>query len=172
MGLYDNENEAVTSGDVLDVIYWQTKFAVLKFEQALKTRQPEGAMRLLAADVINSCTSVLETFPNHEDVKKWRQNAIEIEKKIDPNAPLADFKSNFAQWRDFSYEAGWRSYHIAKMAAVDEDWALARSHAREADTQFTRTLERMALWPEDVQVWVRSALTEMQAMVADAAHRL
>src|SRR6266478_2030765 len=107
MGLYDDEKEAVTSGDVLDVIYWQTKFAALKF---------------------------------------------------DPNAPSADFKSNFAQWRDYSYEAGWRSYHIAKMAAEDEDWALARTHALEVDTQFKRTIDRMGAWPADVQAWVRESL--------------
>ncbi len=172
MGLYDDEKEAVTSGDVLDVIYWQTKFATLKFEQALKTHQPEGAIRLLVPDVINSCASVLETFPNHEDVKNWRLRALEIEKKIDPNAPSADFKSNFAQWRDYSYEAGWRSYHIAKMAAEDEDWALARTHALEVDTQFKRTVERMGAWPAEVQAWVRESLQEMQGMAEKAAGKL
>jgi len=172
MGLYDDEKTEVTSGDVLDVIYWQTKFGALKLESALKTRQPEGAIKLLVPGVINSCTDLLETYPNHKDVQAWRDNALEIQKKIDPNALSSDFKSNFAQWRDYSYEAGWRSYHIAKMAVDDEDWALARTHAREADQQFSRTVERMGQWPADVQEWVRTALTEMQKLAEDAAAKL
>lgn len=169
MGLYDDEKTAVTSGDVLDVLYWQTKFAALQLENALKTRQPEGAIKLLVPGVINSCNDVLKTYPNHEDVKAWRDKAIEIQKKIDPNAPSSEFKSNFAEWRDYSYEAGWRSYHIAKMAAADEDWALARSHALEAGKQFGRTVERMGAWPTEVQEFVRSAQSEMQSLEEEAA---
>ena len=171
MGLYGDEKKAVTSGDVLDVCYWQTKFAALKLEAALKSRQPEAAIRLLVPDVINSCTDVLKTYPNHEDLKKWRDNALEIQKKIDPNAPPADFKSSFAQWRDYSYEAGWRFYHLAKMAAAADDWGLAHAYASDAGQQFGRTVDRMAEWPKEVQDWVKSAQSEMQGLVEVAAKK-
>ena len=172
MGLYDDEKHSVESGDVLDVLYWQTKFASLKFEQALKTHQPEGAIKFLVPDVINSCTEVLKSYPNHRDVIAWRDKALDIQKKIDPNAPSAEFKGNFLEWRDYSYEAGWRSYHIAKMAADDLDWSLARIHADEVVTQFSRTIDRMTQWPEDVQSWVRNSKAEMETLSGTAREKL
>lgn len=165
MGLYDDDNKAITSGDVLDVIYWQTKFAVKKLDAALATRQPEYPIRLLTAEVINGCMDVLQTYPNHEEVQQWMEKAKTIAAKVDPNAPSADFKSNFAHWKDYSYEAGWRHYHVAKMALADEDKALARSHASEGLKQLTRSLDRMADWPEEVQNWVRSAKAELETLV-------
>jgi hypothetical protein len=168
MGLYDDDKKSITSGDILDVCYWQTKFAYLKFEAALASRQPETPIRLQTADVVNSTTDVLKEYPNHEDLKKWKAKAEDIAKKIDPNAVPADWKSNFAHWKDYSYEAGWRSYHIAKMAAAADDWGLARSHADEAVTQLTRTVARMEQWPADVQAWVNASKAEMEKLAAEA----
>ena len=51
MGLYDDDRAATTSGDVLDVIYWQAKYASLKFDAALQTKQPEGAIKPLVPDI-------------------------------------------------------------------------------------------------------------------------
>ena len=164
MGLYDDDNKAVTSGDVLDVVYWQTKFAAMKLDAALATRQPEYPIRLLTAEVVNGCADVLKTFPNHEDVQKWQEKAKAIAAKVDPNAPSADFKSNFAHWKDYAYEAGWRHYHVAKMALADDDKALARSHASEGVKQLTRAVDRMVEWPEDVRAWVTSAKAELEGM--------
>src|SRR5215216_1736694 len=78
MGLYDDDKQAVTGGDVLDVIYWQTKFSHQKLEAALKTRQPEGAVKGLIPSVINGANDVLKEYPNHADVKGWLENARRI----------------------------------------------------------------------------------------------
>lgn len=171
MGLYDDDKEAVTSGDVLDVIYWQTKFAALKLEAALKSRQPEFAIKGIIPAVVNGCMDVLKTYPNHADIKKWMDNAKDIEKKIDPNAPSAEFKSSFAQWKAFAYEAGWRFYHLAKMAAAAEDWTWAYSHAADAEKQLARALERMADWPTETQEWIKSAYAEVQRLEEVAAKK-
>ncbi len=171
MGLYDDDRNAVTSGDVLNVLYWQTKFAALKLEAALKGRQPEYAIRGIIPSVVNGCTDVLKTYPNHREVKKWMDFAREIEGKIDPNAAPADFTSGFGQWRDYSYEAGWRFYHLAKMAAASSDWAAAHSHASDACQHLGRTLERMAEWPADVQSWVKTSHAEMQLLQEEAAKK-
>ena len=45
MGLYDDDKANITSGDVCDVMYWQTKYAHQKLDAALKSRQPEAAIR-------------------------------------------------------------------------------------------------------------------------------
>jgi len=169
MGLYDDDKNAVTSGDVLDVIYWQTKFASLKLDAALKGRQPEYAVRGIIPSVVNGCEDVLKTYPNHGDVKKWMDNARAIEKKIDPNAAPGDFTAAFGPWKDFSYESGWRFYHLAGMAAAAGDWAWAHSYASDAVTHLGRALDRMAAWPAEVQTWITNAKREMEALQTEAA---
>ncbi len=164
MGLYDDDKNAVTSGDVLDVIYWQTKFVALKLEAALKSRQPEYAVREIIPSVVNGCADMLKVYPNHGDVKKWMDLARDIEKKIDPNAPPAEFTSAFGQWRDYSYESGWRFYHLAKMAAAAGDWAGAHSYASDAVQHLSRAIDRMASWPADAQSWVKTSQGEMQLL--------
>ena len=171
MGLYDDDKQAVTGGDVLDVIYWQTKFSHQKLEAALKTRQPEGAVKGLIPSVINGANDVLKEYPNHADVKAWLENAKKIEGKISASPPPGDFKGDFAHWKDYSYEAGWRSYHIAKMAAAEQNWPIAGEHAKEVVTQFGRSVDRMANWPEDVKAFVASAKGEMEKLKEEAVSR-
>jgi hypothetical protein len=164
MGLYDDDNAAITTGDVPDVIYWQAKFDYLKLEAALKSRQPEHAIKGLIPSVVNEAADVLKTYPNHAEVKAWADKAKLIGTKIDPNAAPADFRADFAAWKDYAYEAGWRHYHVAKAHAAKQDLAVAKSHAKDAVTQLTRAKDRMAAFPVDVQQWVTTALPEMQKM--------
>ncbi|MGC4031764.1 MAG: hypothetical protein QM754_08535 [Tepidisphaeraceae bacterium] len=165
MGLYDDDNAAITSGDLADVIYWQTKFEFLKLEAALAGRQPEYAINGILPGIINGAADVLKTYPNHAEVKAWSDKARLIQTKIDPNAAPADFRTDFAHWKDHSYEAGWRHLNVAKSHAARNDQAIARSHARDAVTQLTRAKDRCAAWPADVQAWVNAALAESQAIV-------
>ncbi len=164
MGLYDDDKNAITTGDVLSVIYWQTKFAHLQLEAALKSRQPEAAVGRLIPGVVNGATDVLKEYPNHADVKAWLEHAKKIQGKLSANPEPGDFKGDFAHWKDYSYEAGWRSYHVAKMAAAEQNWAVAGEHAKEAVTQLTRSVDRMAAWPEDVKTFVTTARKEMETL--------
>ncbi|HSI32571.1 MAG: hypothetical protein ACAI43_16535 [Phycisphaerae bacterium] len=165
MGLYDDDNAAVTGGDVLDVIYFQTKFAQLKFDAALKSRQPEHAVGSLIPSVINGAEDVLKTYPNHAEVKGWVDNAKKIQGKISSSAAPEDFKADFNYWKDYSYEAGWRSYHIAKLAFAQQKLDMAKMHASEAVTQFGRSADRMTNWPADVQQFVKSGKAEMEQLL-------
>ncbi len=165
MGLYDDDNAAITSGDVLDVGYFQTKFAFLKFEAALKSRQPEYAVASLIPSVVNGAADVLKTYPNHAEVKAWVDKCKMIEKKLSSNPAPEDFKADFAHWKDYSYEAGWRSYYIAKMAAAEQKLDMAMGHAKETVTQFGRSVDRMTNWPADVQAFVKTGKDEMEKLV-------
>lgn len=168
MGLYDDDKAAISSGDVLDVGYFQTKFAHLKLDAALKSRQPEAPIAGIIPSVINGATDVLKDYPGHTEVKGWMENAKNIQGKISPNPEPADFKGDFLHWKDYSYEAGWRSYYIAKMAAAEQNWSMAVMHAKEVVTQFTRSIDRMANWPADVQTFVKSAKAEMEKLIEEA----
>lgn len=171
MGLYDDDKAAITGGDVLDVIYWQTKFSHLKLDAALKSRQPEAAVAGIIPSVINGATDVIKEYPNHADAKSWMENAKRIQGKLSPNPAPADFKGDFAHWKDYSYEAGWRSYYIAKMAAAEQNWSVAAEHAKEVVTQFGRSVDRMAAWPEDVKQFITTAKAEMEKLKEEAVAR-
>jgi hypothetical protein len=169
MGLYDDDKKAITTGDICDVIYWQTKFSHLKLDAALKSRQPEAAIKGIIPSVINGANDVLKEYPAHTDVKGWLDNATKIQGKISPNPEPADFKGDFAHWKDYSYEAGWRSYNIAKMAAAEQNWGKAHEHAKEVVTQFGRSVDRMGNWPADVKTFVTNGKAEMEKLQAEAA---
>lgn len=171
MGLYDDDKVAITTGDILDVIYFQTKFAHLKLDAALKSRQPEAPIAGIIPSVINGCNDVLKEYPAHADVKAWLENAKKIQGKISPNPEPADWKGDFLHWKDYSYEAGWRSYYIAKMAAAEQNWSMAVMHAKEVITQFGRSIDRMTNWPADVQSFIRSAKAEMEKLLEEAEKR-
>jgi hypothetical protein len=171
MGLYDDDKAAITGGDVLDVTYWQTKFAHQKLDAALKSRQPEAAVGSLIPSVINGATDVLKEYANHADAKAWLENAKKIQGKLSANPAPGDFKGDFAHWKDYSYEAGWRSYHVAKMAAAEQNWGVALEHSREVVTQFGRSVDRMAAWPADVQTFVKDGKAEMEKLKDEAASK-
>lgn len=164
MGLYDDDKASITSGDILSVGYWQAKFEADRLEQALKTKQPEAAIKGLVPSVISLCDDFLKEYPNHGEVQKWKQKAETIQKKLDPNPPPADFKGNFAHWKDFSYESAWRFSNLAKMAAADEDWGLAHSYASSAIENLVRAAGRMTNWPADAQEWVKTTTPEIEKL--------
>jgi hypothetical protein len=165
MGLYDDENAAVTAGDLADVIYWQTKFAHLKLEAAVRTRQPERAVGALVAEVTAGAADLLRTFPNHREVAAWRDRALAVAERIDPTAAPANLRPDFGHWTDYAYESGWRSYHMAKSAVAVGDARVALAHAREAVAQLTWAEGRMADWPVDIRQFVKLARPEMAKLV-------
>ncbi|HEY0719883.1 MAG TPA: hypothetical protein VGE50_01390 [Gammaproteobacteria bacterium] len=171
MGLYDDDNSSITGGDIFDVIYWQTKFAAQKLDAALKSRQPESAIKGIIPAVIHGCDDLLATYPNHSEIQKWKQTAEVIQGKINPDAPPADFKSDFAHWKDYSYESGWRFYHLAKMAVEVNDWSAAHEYAGDTETHFGRILERMHAWPSEVHEWISSTYVEMAGLRETAASK-
>ncbi len=71
MGLYDDDKAAMTSGDILDVIYWQTKYAFAKFRAAMAARQPEGDIRFTLIDVVSGCEDLLKTYPKHAEIQAF-----------------------------------------------------------------------------------------------------
>jgi len=171
MGLYDDK-AAIVDGDILDAIYWEAKFSALRLDAAIETRQPEGAIGLLLPAVINGCADVLKEYPRHEEVRQWQKEALLLQGRINPYAPPADVTAGFNHWNDPSYEAGWRSYHLAKMSVSSEYWGWARSFAADAVKYFRLTTNRMTEWPPNVREWIRIAQKEMEDIREDAARRI
>lgn len=110
---------------------------------------------------------MLQRYPNHAEVKGWADHAKMIQSKCSENPDPADFKADFAHWKDL-VRGGLAVVHIAKMAAAAQDTSMAKMHAREVVTQFGRSLDRMGPqnWPADVQEFVKNAKAEMEKMPA------
>ncbi len=163
MGLYDDDLAAVTSGDISNKEYWYAKFTSQKVDNALKTRQPEGAIKDYLPEAIKAYDAALKTYPNHEDIKKWKEKAVSIQGKINPKADWASWKSDF-YWADGAFENGWALYHWAKFAMQNNEWDVVYEQARSAHNSLGEygAQGKMKGWPEDVQKWIVDADTDAQ----------
>jgi hypothetical protein len=163
MGLYDDDLAAVTSGDISNKEYWYAKYASQKVDNALKTRQPEGAIKDYLPEAIKAYDAALATYPNHEDLKKWKEKAVSIQGKINPNAEWARFKSDF-HWDNGPFEHGWVEFNWAKLAAQNGEWDVVYEQARSAHNHLGEygAQKDMRAWSDDVKKWVTDSDTEAQ----------
>lgn len=165
MGLYDDLNAAVVSGDADSKEYWYARFASEKLEEALKSRQPEGAVRDFLPEAIAAHDAALKVFPNHLDVKKWKARALEVQKKIDSKARLSNWRSDFP-WGDDRFMQGWVEVNWARLARGQNLWDTvhtlslsAKNHLGEYGAQ-----RNMRGWREEMQKLVREAHKEVAAL--------
>ena len=161
----------VVRGDILDLYYWQAKYAARRLDAAVETRQPDSIMLDVIPPVINACAEVLKEHPHHEDVRSWQKRALLLRQRIKPYAMPGVTDPSFAHWIDPHYEAGWSSYHLANMSLEAEFWGWARSFAADALNRLGFLSGRMSGWAPDVQHWIRAATQEMIA-VKDEADRI
>ena len=171
MGLYDDDKAGQTTGDILDVIYWQAKFAYLKFKAALAAKQPEGDIRFVIIDVVRGCEDVLKEYPNHTEVKAWLDEAKKINAKVDQSSMPQGWRGDFEAWGQHSYEMGWRAAHIARMAQAIQDFDKVKGFARDAVTYLKQAKERMANWSADAKSFVEKTLPEMEQLLEAALKR-
>src|SRR5438270_6895964 len=84
--LYSSDSTSVKGGDLLDRDYWRAKFDSIRLDEAIRERQPEGALLLAVISQTNLLDELVKKYPNHQDLKTWKAHAEEIKGKIDPNA--------------------------------------------------------------------------------------
>lgn len=88
MGLYDADNAKITSGPIKDCDgrilndYNDAKMKSEKIDQYLKERKDEKSVFLMANSLKDSCERLLETYPNHKEVKTWHKKAQSLVQKI------------------------------------------------------------------------------------------
>ena len=172
MGLYDDDQAAVTTGDINNKEYWYAKAHAESLEQALKTRQPEGAIKDWLKEVLGAQDEALKAYANHEDLKKWKERTLAIQKKINPNADWASWKADWP-WNT-PYIHGWVEYNWAKCAKAAGDWSTVYEQSRSAGNHLGEygAQKNMKGWAEDLQKWVVDAKTEMDALWEESrAHR-
>jgi len=121
MGLYADEGKDKTSGDLKDQDYWWAKWDAKMLEEAIKTRQPEGAISINVAVGLRRLNDLAKKYPKHEDIKKWQKRFEEINDKLDPNADRrASWKPGFP-WDMSNFSQSWVNLQYGKMLMDDND---------------------------------------------------
>jgi hypothetical protein len=164
MGLYDDDLAAVTSGDVNSKEFFYAKAHAEALEFALKSKQPEGAIKDFLKEVIKAQDEALKTYANHGDLKKWKERAETIQKKISPSASWTSWKHDWP-WNS-PYVHGWVEYHWAKCAKEAGDWNTVYEQSRAAQNHLGEygAQKEMKSWSKELQDWLPKAKAEMEAL--------
>lgn len=173
--LYDDDAKAVKGGEVLDLDYWWALYDSTMLEEALKTKQPEFPIHLQLVSMTSYCDDLLKKYPNHEDAKKWKARAAEIEAKIDPNADrTTSFRKGFL-WDNDTYAQAWVNTRRGKFAEDHNEGDTALSCYRLALSKFDYLVqhpEMLADYPEDQQKWVKEQQPLLTTHVAELDKKL
>src|SRR4029077_8485182 len=102
-GLYSEEDKNATKGELNDQDYWWTKFDMMMLDLAIKQHQPEGRIGVNLASTMRRIDDLAKKFPKHEQIKKWKEHAEEVNKKIDPNANRSTPLNPGCPWEESNF---------------------------------------------------------------------
>ncbi|MES2459325.1 MAG: hypothetical protein V4671_01990 [Armatimonadota bacterium] len=168
MGLYDQDNKAVTSGALKLLDYWRAKFNAEQLEEALKTRQPEGVIGLELVSAVSLLDDLLKTYPNHEELKGWRERAMAVQAMIDPEASRRESFDGRNLWHEHSYREAYVGYYSGQFAEKEGDSGFAKDGYRTALQKLSylagrlEANDRVADWPTSVPAWIRETKAELE----------
>ena len=168
--LYDSDATAVTGGPLLDRDYWRANWDSMRLEDALKERQPEGAMLIAVIGQVQLLDELIKKYPNHEDLKKWKARADEIKSKIDPDANRQEQFKPGCLWAEGNYKEAFVNVNYAKVAIDHQDWAPAHDGLNYADRnlgflrQRIKDNDRVNAWPPGAADWVTASSADVAKM--------
>jgi tetratricopeptide (TPR) repeat protein len=171
MGLYDDDNAAVTTGDLALRDYWRAKFNDMMLDQALKSKQSEGAIGYALIGAIQLLDELLKTYPNHEDLKRWKQKAVTIQGKIGPNFSRSDSFTANCVWNQHSYQEAYVGYHCGQLFGQQNNWPEARDCFRTAAQKLEFLQDKVDLWPAENAAWVKEKKAEVERLRDEAGKK-
>jgi hypothetical protein len=169
-GLYGNEGKDVTSGDLNDQDYWWTKYDMMMLDKAIEQRQPEYQIGLNLVSTRHRLDDLVKKYPKHEEIKKWKEHADDVAKRINPNADrMAQWKPG-CPWQESNFAQAWVNYHWAKMEIADKQIDEAKGSLNNVSRNLdllTEKEDRMKDYPDDLRKWVIDTKPEVQKMLED-----
>jgi hypothetical protein len=177
-GLYDSDAAAAKGGDLKDRDYWRAKWDSVRLEEALKERQPEGAILIAVIGQTQLLGELAKKYPNDEDFEKWKARAEDIKAKIDPDADRREQFKPGCLWAEVNYREAFVNYNYAKTAIDQKDWETAQDGLREADRNLQILQariskgDRVAAWPDGAAQWVKDASAETVKMQDEVKAKL
>lgn len=169
-GLYESDASAIKSGPILDRDYWRAKWNSMRLDDAIKERQPEGAILIAVIGQLQLLDELIKKYPNDEDFKKWQAQAQSVQAKIDPNANRSDEFKPGCLWAEINYREAYVNYNYAKLAIEQQNWEAARDGIRYAEQnlepleQRIKDNDRVSAWPSGAADWVTTTAPELAKM--------
>jgi hypothetical protein len=166
--LYGDDAKNATSGELNDQDYWWAKFDDMMLALAIKQRQPEGKIGLNLASSIRRLDDLVKKFPKHEEIRKMKQHADEVNGKISPDASRGGSFNPGCPWEEANFAQLWVNLHWARTAVKANDSNTALSCMQNVMQNYAIMLkpDRMKDYPEDLRKWVMDSKAEADALHA------
>lgn len=168
--LYASDTAGLKSGDMVDRDYWRAKWDSIRLDEAIKERQPEGAILMSVISETNLLDELIGKYPNYGDFKTWKAHAESIKGKISPNANRGESFKPGSLWNEYNYKEAYVNYNYAKAAIDKKDWAAAHDGLSYADKNLGFLVERIkkndrvAAWPDGAAKWVQDTAADVAKM--------
>ncbi len=168
-GLYDDDVKNLKSGDLNDRDYWQAKFDIMMLDMAIKQRQPEGRIGLNLVSTIKNLDDLIKKYPNHEELKKWKEHAAEVEKKIDPNASRGESWKPGCPWDESNFVQYWVNVHAAKSAYDAKEMDKSKMYLSNVkqNLEILSRPDRLKDYPEELRKWFDESKAQVEKLDKD-----
>lgn len=176
--LYASDSTSVKSGDLLDRDYWRAKWDSIRLDEAIKERQPEGAILIAVIGQTNLLDELIQKYPNYQDLKTWKTHAESIKGKIDPNANRGESFKPGSLWNELNYKEAYVNYNYAKTAIDKKDWAAAHDGLSYASRNLgflvdrVKKNDRVNAWPDGAAKWVEDTSADVAKLDAQVKTKL
>jgi hypothetical protein len=166
-GLYGDEGKNATSGELNNQDYWWARFDAMMLEIAIKQHQPEGHIAVDLASSIRRLDDLSKKYPKHQEIAKMKARAMEIDAKIDPNAPRGASFGPECPWDEANFAQLWVNLHWAKVAFDAKDYNTAASCMQNVmqNYQFMLRPDRMKNYPPELSKYVVDSKPDADKLV-------
>jgi hypothetical protein len=172
--LYGDLGKDATVGDLNSQDYWWAKFDAMMLELALKQHQPEGRIGLQLASSLRRLDDLAKKYPKHQEIRKWKTRAEEVQAKIDPNADRNKPFGPECPWEEANFAQIWVNVQYAHAAFDDKDYELALSLLDNVQRNYAIMLkpDRMKDYPADLRSWVVDHKTDADKLLKQVNDKL
>jgi len=167
-GLYDDDKK-VNSGELNDRDYWQARWDMMMLDYAIKQKQPEGKIGLNLVSTIKNLEDLAKKYPNHEEIKKMKAKAEEIDKKIDQNASRSESWKPGCPWDEANFAQLWINWHAAQSAAKANEPDKAYGYMTNVMQNYNLLSkpDRLKDYPEDLKKWFDDTKPEAEKFMKE-----
>ena len=107
MGLYDDDDAAVTEGPVDNEKYYWVKVWEKWLGVAMKQRLKESNVKRICEQIVEHADAVLAKFPQHKEMLAAREKASKLIGKIEGYSAGTEFSSVTPGWHQEVWRKGW-----------------------------------------------------------------
>src|SRR2546428_8742045 len=107
MGLYDDDDAAVTEGAVDHEKYYWVKIWEKWLAVAMKQRMKEASVKRICEQIVEYADEVLKKFAAHKEMQTSKEKANKLVGKIEGYSSSTDHSSSTPGWHQDVWRKGW-----------------------------------------------------------------